>query len=441
MPPGLFHRGLHLLAVAVGALCAAATSFTLTSYFMPLPRAIIEKGPASKHAAIPLQPAELAPSASRQPLQTAKAPRLDHDAADLAAFQALGRPSVDAIWQGRMHLASPAEWAGNAVPARPKPPEPRQELAYAPAASPRVAGSDPFIVIDEADLARRRSEAAKKAPQLALSDKKTADQRSDEDEEDEDDEDDEDEVAPRLVPRPLPRPKILADKRDLAEAKADKPVIAAPQVKPVAASLAPAENAGKEQAPPRPALEVTQEHSPNFILQDEERQNPESGQRTIQLASLPQAPPPDARPAPTREPAIAPAVPALTLRTPFGIPYTLQQESVEASCFPPPLVDLIRKVGAHYGQTPIVTSGLRGRGRRGSLHRRCLAADIMIPGVSANELAKVARQIPGVGGVGQYCHPNLVHIDVGTARDWKQGCGGFFALREGTASHRASLTR
>jgi hypothetical protein len=121
-----------------------------------------------------------------------------------------------------------------------------------------------------------------------------------------------------------------------------------------------------------------------------------------------------------------------TLMTPFGVPYTLQHASVETQCFPPQLVELLRRLERAAGGKPIVTSGYRTRGRSGSLHRRCLAADIMIPGVSSTELARIARTVPGMGGVGQYCHPNLVHVDIGTARDWKYGCGTFFALREGS---------
>jgi hypothetical protein len=30
---------------------------------------------------------------------------------------------------------------------------------------------------------------------------------------------------------------------------------------------------------------------------------------------------------------------------------------------------------------------------------------------------------------GTYCHSELVHVDVGTPRDWKYGCGSLFAMR------------
>lgn len=125
--------------------------------------------------------------------------------------------------------------------------------------------------------------------------------------------------------------------------------------------------------------------------------------------------------------------PNVILKTPFGVPYTLQTESVEMSCAPPPLLSLLRAFEKRYGQKVVITSGYRSRGRSGSLHRRCLAADIIVPGVPADDLARFARTIPGMGGIGHYCHPNMIHIDVGTPREWKYGCGSYFVARDGTA--------
>ncbi|MBL8573996.1 MAG: DUF882 domain-containing protein [Hyphomicrobiaceae bacterium] len=126
------------------------------------------------------------------------------------------------------------------------------------------------------------------------------------------------------------------------------------------------------------------------------------------------------------------ARPNVILKTPFGVPYTLQTESVEMSCAPPPLLSLLRAFEKRYGQKVVITSGYRSRGRSGSLHRRCLAADIIVPGVPADDLAKYARTIPGMGGIGHYCHPNMIHVDVGTPREWKYGCGSYFVARDGS---------
>jgi hypothetical protein len=121
--------------------------------------------------------------------------------------------------------------------------------------------------------------------------------------------------------------------------------------------------------------------------------------------------------------------PKIRLDTPFGVPYEVQTASVETACLKPQLVDILRRVESHYHRKAVITSGYRARGRDGSMHRQCAAADIEIPGVGAAALAAFARTLPEVGGVGTYCHPELVHIDVGTPRDWKYGCGSFFAMR------------
>lgn len=123
------------------------------------------------------------------------------------------------------------------------------------------------------------------------------------------------------------------------------------------------------------------------------------------------------------------APPRIKLDTPFGIPYVLQTASVETACLKPDMIELLHKIETKYGQKVVITSAARDRGRRGSMHRMCAAADIIVPGVSAEKLAAYARTIPGIGGVGTYCHSELVHVDTGTPRDWKYGCGSFFAMR------------
>jgi len=119
--------------------------------------------------------------------------------------------------------------------------------------------------------------------------------------------------------------------------------------------------------------------------------------------------------------------------TPFGIPYVLQTQTVDTACLKTELLDILRQIETHYGQKVVITSGYRSRGREGSLHRTCRAADIIIPGVSSQALAAYARTIPAVGGVGTYCHQSMIHVDIGTPRDCKYGCGSYFAMRDGTA--------
>lgn len=161
---------------------------------------------------------------------------------------------------------------------------------------------------------------------------------------------------------------------------------------------------------------------------------------TDESQAVEEAPPP--RPEPGRAPSNAlgffssPTEPVrppsrTTIETPFGVPYVLQTGSVETACIKPELVDILRRIEGHYRQKVVITSGFRDRGRQGSLHRQCAAVDIQVPGVDAASLAAYARTIPAIGGVGTYCHPHMIHVDIGTPRDWKYGCGSFFAMRGG----------
>ncbi|MGH6808487.1 MAG: D-Ala-D-Ala carboxypeptidase family metallohydrolase [Ensifer adhaerens] len=103
----------------------------------------------------------------------------------------------------------------------------------------------------------------------------------------------------------------------------------------------------------------------------------------------------------------------------------LQTEKVEAGCFKPELMQMLKQVETRYGRQVMVTSGLRpikvNRAKQ-SLHTRCEAADIQVQGVSKWELADFLRSIPGRGGVGTYCHTESVHIDIGAQRDWNWRC-------------------
>lgn len=303
---------------------------------------------------------------------------------DFDTLLRLGHPSVDAVWSRRVRLPAPRELAGTPMPTSTD----AVPLAYASTQATDQPQRDPFRVIDEAQGRTRNDQVA--AVPLPLPRPKI---------EEEDDSDDED-----PVPLPLPRPRNLVAPQT-ASVVATLPSAPDPAHAPV--SLMPA-------APPQVA--VTRSLHP---VPDTPAPAPQPG---FQLASLPSSTQQDA-------PRTGP-----TLMTPFGVPYTLQIDSVQTSCFPPALVELLRRIEQQYHQRPIVTSGYRDHGRSGSLHRRCMAADIMVPGVSAAQLAKDARKIPGMGGVGQYCHPNLVHVDIGTPRDWKYGCGSYFSMRDGSTS-------
>jgi uncharacterized protein YcbK (DUF882 family) len=109
--------------------------------------------------------------------------------------------------------------------------------------------------------------------------------------------------------------------------------------------------------------------------------------------------------------------------THLGTPFVKQRSSVKTSCFPKKLVAVLADIESHYGKTVVVTSGHRPHAkRRGSQHIPCKAADIRVPGVGRYALAKYAKTIPGVGGVGTYCRKGIVHVDVGPKRTWHDGC-------------------
>ena len=106
-----------------------------------------------------------------------------------------------------------------------------------------------------------------------------------------------------------------------------------------------------------------------------------------------------------------------------------QTEYVNIACLQPEVLKYIRLSGEHFKATPVITSGQRDRGRRGSYHRRCMAADFFVPGVERAVLAKYLRGLPGAGGVGTYCHTKSVHIDIGEPRNWYQ-CGFRFRFAQ-----------
>jgi uncharacterized protein YcbK (DUF882 family) len=109
-------------------------------------------------------------------------------------------------------------------------------------------------------------------------------------------------------------------------------------------------------------------------------------------------------------------------RTPEPTDVEKQTDRVNIACLKLELMAIVRKAGEKFGATPVITSGQRSRGRGGSYHRRCMAADFFVPGVARADVARYLRSVPGAGGVGTYCHTKSVHIDIGDPRNWWQ-CG------------------
>jgi len=81
-------------------------------------------------------------------------------------------------------------------------------------------------------------------------------------------------------------------------------------------------------------------------------------------------------------------------------------------CFPEQLKTALDQIAVHYKKPVEVASGYRPNGRRGSMHRHCMAADIRIDGVEPMALATYAKTVPGINGVGTYRRTDLVHVDV-----------------------------
>ncbi len=105
--------------------------------------------------------------------------------------------------------------------------------------------------------------------------------------------------------------------------------------------------------------------------------------------------------------------------------YTIQTPRVRHRCFPGKLRGVLSHIARVVGRRPLVTSGHRSNGRRGSYHRKCLAADIRIPGISVKRIIAAAKSAPAIGGIGTYCN-GIVHVDVGPKRRWHH-CGGGLA--------------
>jgi hypothetical protein len=99
--------------------------------------------------------------------------------------------------------------------------------------------------------------------------------------------------------------------------------------------------------------------------------------------------------------------------------YALQHPGVLTGCFRPALRGVLAKISARFGRQVIVTSGYRSPGQnrraggaRKSYHMSCMAADIKVPGVSPGTVARYARSLPVVGGVGFHTYTSAVHVDV-----------------------------
>lgn len=89
----------------------------------------------------------------------------------------------------------------------------------------------------------------------------------------------------------------------------------------------------------------------------------------------------------------------------------------------PCLVGLLEVIRAHFDKPVIINSGYRTPahnqnvgGSSGSKHMLGLAADIRLPGISPEEVARYADNELKAGGVGRYS--SFTHVDVANYRRW-----------------------
>lgn len=76
-------------------------------------------------------------------------------------------------------------------------------------------------------------------------------------------------------------------------------------------------------------------------------------------------------------------------------------------------------------RTAAFNASLEGAAKN-SMHIQAKAADIKIPGVSTEQIAKLAKAI-GVGGVGVYPSKGFIHVDIGKVRAWR---GAYYSPHE-----------
>jgi uncharacterized protein YcbK (DUF882 family) len=95
------------------------------------------------------------------------------------------------------------------------------------------------------------------------------------------------------------------------------------------------------------------------------------------------------------------------------------------------LIDLLHSIHSVHGgnnairivsgyRSPKTNEYLRMKGHgvaRNSLHKKGMAADMVLPGVPLKELRKTAVKLK-VGGVGYYPKRHFIHIDTGRVRYW-----------------------
>jgi len=261
-------------------------------------------------------------------------------------------------------------------------------------------------------------------------------------------------LAPTVEPAPA-EPAEIGEPIDLRPPEPAPPpaglkIVVVPLPPVFARQRGPAPGAAPRTEPAAEATAVTQGDAASVLR--ERLAAPFPGDPSANLPPVAFAPSISPAPSSVLDPTVNPAIPPLpgsalpVVRAPpeahggnedeedENTPGSVETQTdfVDVACLKPELLDLIRKTGEFFRQIPIITSGYRARGRAGSYHKRCMAADFIVPGISQQTLVAYLRHLPGAGGVGTYCHTKAVHLDIGEKRDWGY-CGfrrTYFSLRE-----------
>lgn len=94
-------------------------------------------------------------------------------------------------------------------------------------------------------------------------------------------------------------------------------------------------------------------------------------------------------------------------------------KDVNAFCITPKLRFLIWEFEGEFGKKVVMHSGYRddqhnsaAGGADNSFHKKCMAADIYIPGIDKQQLINFAMRSNSVGGLGCYPGRPFIHVDV-----------------------------
>lgn len=131
----------------------------------------------------------------------------------------------------------------------------------------------------------------------------------------------------------------------------------------------------------------------------------------------------DSEPADARYYTLSKYGPAYKLSPHFQLSEFACKDGTDAVLVHPRLVDLLEAIREHFGRPVLINSGYRtpahnrrSGGSPNSQHLAGMAADIRVPGVDVEEVARCAERL-GAGGVGRY--GTFTHVDCGPSRRWR----------------------